>query len=135
MYQPTLLHQNLLLMNLILIWTRLLVLFDFSKAFDMAEHRMLIEKLNCSFNFDNTAFNLIISSYLSGLSQCVVIDVLKMLYLPASTLINQDLTLISCLGQHLSNCFFRSSINAPPIILNHHKLFLIRLVWWMLAWF
>jgi hypothetical protein len=51
----------------------LLVLLDFSKAFDSVNHHLLCSKLSSQFDFTTSAVSLIMS-YLSDCSQCVQTD-------------------------------------------------------------
>lgn len=53
--------------------TTILILLDFSKAFDSVDHVILFEKLRREFNFDRSAISLI-ENYLSDRTQSVCID-------------------------------------------------------------
>lgn len=53
-------------------WLTIMVLLDFSKAFDSLNHSRLLSKLSDKFNFETSAVSLI-SSYLSDRFQCVSI--------------------------------------------------------------
>lgn len=59
----------------------ILVLLDFSKAFDCIDHSILQNKLKHNFSFASTSCNML-CSYLSGRSQCVVLGEAKSTPLP-----------------------------------------------------
>lgn len=61
--------------------TTVLLLLDFSKAFDSVDHHVLCGKLRHQFNFDSTAIKLIMS-YLSEREQAVCIDGVLSAFLP-----------------------------------------------------
>jgi hypothetical protein len=50
----------------------IMVLLDFSSAFNLVNFDILLAKLSKQFNFSNDATNLI-KSYLTGRKQCVIV--------------------------------------------------------------
>lgn len=70
-----------------------LILLDFTKAFDSVVHKLLCDKLQLQFSFDESAVNLIMD-YLSGRMQAVSIDGVMSDYLP----VNRGLPQGSVLG-------------------------------------
>lgn len=85
--------------------TAIMLLLDFTKAFDSVVHKLLCDKLRTQFFFDNTAVSLILD-YLSGRAQAVCIDGVMSGFLPITRGLPQ--------GSVLAPALFLLFINDMP---------------------